>query len=86
MSAAERVEHFLKTLANAGKNRGVAQGIARALGFAQRHHKFQKVSRRIAFERHHSFTGNRKTTVSTTALIPSPCHGQRDRDGAIAGG
>ena len=53
VSAAERIERFLESLADAGENRRVAQGVARAFGFAKRHHEIQEVFGLIAFEGHH---------------------------------
>src|SRR3989338_6088516 len=55
VSAAERVERFLEALADAGENRRIAQRVAGAFGFAERHHEIQEVFRLIAFKRHHPF-------------------------------
>src|SRR4029079_16697770 len=55
VSAAERVEHFLEALANTGKNRCITQRVTGTFGFAERHHKIQKVLRLIALNRHHPF-------------------------------
>ena len=44
-SAAERIEHVLEALADAGENRRLAE----------HHHQIQEVFRLVAFERHHPF-------------------------------
>src|SRR2546422_5028607 len=51
----EGIKGLFEALVDAREDRGIAQGIAAPLGFAQGHHEIKEVLRLVAFEGHYPF-------------------------------